>query len=175
MKTARFLDVAPVEGRKASVYGSVLRRRMKLTRNGEMAPTDHSIKRYGSSFQRIISETPCVYMWKTFRARRHWNISLQKDDEKATTIRCNSEKSHATPKPQPRARQSRPVIVEETQQTNQHCYKGLLDFSQRLKRIKSLTQWNTKTLEDKVVLKKMADHYVWYMCGKRCLFDNVSM
>ena len=101
--------------------------------------------------------------------------SLQKDDEKATTIRFNSEKSHATPKPQPRARQSRPVIVEETQQTNQHCYKGLLDFSQRLKRIKSLIQWKTKTLEDKVVLKKMADHYVWYMCGKRCLFDNVSM
>ena len=90
-------------------------------------------------------------------------------------IRCNSEKSHATPKPQPRARQSRPVIVEETQQTNQHCNKGLLDFSQRLKRIKSLTQWNTKTLEDKVVLKKMADPYVWYMCGKRCLFDNVFM
>ena len=70
---------------------------------------------------------------------------------------------------------SRPVIVEETQQTNQHCNKGLLDFSLRLKRIKSLTRWNTKALEDKVVLKKMADPYVWYMCGKRCLFDNVSM
>ena len=80
-----------------------------------------------------------------------------------------------TPKPQPRAGQSRPVVAEETQQTNQHCYKGLLDFSQRLTRVKSLTQWNTKTLEDKVVLKKMADPYVWYMCGKRCLFDNVSM
>ena len=73
-----------------------------------------------------------------------------------------------TPKPQPRAGQSRPVIVEETQ-------KGLPDFSQRLTRIKSLTQWNTKTLKDKVVLKKMADPYVWYMCDKRCLFDNVSM
>ena len=78
-------------------------------------------------------------------------------------------KSHTTPKPQPRARQSRHVIVEETQQTNQHCYKGLLDFSQRLTRIKSLTQWNTKTLEDKVGLKNMADPYVWYMCGKTCL------
>ena len=83
--------------------------------------------------------------------------------------------SHVTMKPQPRARQSRPVIVEEMQQTNQHCYKGLLDFSQRLTRIKSLNQWNTKTLEDKVVLKKMSDPYVWYMCGKTCLFDNVSM
>ena len=69
-------------------------------------------------------------------------------------------KSHETPKPKPRARQSCPVIIEETQQTNQHCYKGLLDFSQRLTRIKSLSQWNTKTLEDKVVLKKMVDPYV---------------
>ena len=54
-----------------------------------------------------------------------------------------------TEEPQPKARQSRPVIVEETQQPSQHCYKGLLDFTQRLTRIKSLTQWNTKTLEDK--------------------------
>ena len=69
-------------------------------------------------------------------------------------------KSHETPKPQPRARQSRPVIIEEMQQTNQHCYKSLLEFSQRLKRIKSLSQWNTKTLEDKVVLKKMVDPYL---------------
>ena len=82
-------------------------------------------------------------------------------------------KSHETPK-QPRARQSRPVIIEETQQTNQHCYKGLLDFSQRLTWIKSLSQWNTKILEDKVVLKKMADPYVWYLGGKTCLCDNVS-
>ena len=69
-------------------------------------------------------------------------------------------KSHETPKPQPRARQSRPVIIEEMQQTNQHCYKSLVEFSQRLKRIKSLSQWNTKTLEDKVVLKKMVDPYL---------------
>ena len=33
MKTARFLDVGPVEGRKASAYGNFLRRRTKLTRN----------------------------------------------------------------------------------------------------------------------------------------------
>ena len=84
-------------------------------------------------------------------------------------------KSHETPKPQPRARQSRPVIVEEMQQTNQHCYKGLLDFSYELPSIKSLSHWNTKTLEDKVLLKKMADPYVRYMYGKTYLFDNVSM
>lgn len=34
------------------------------------------------------------------------------------------KKSHETPKPRPRARPSRPVVIEEMQQqTNQHCYK----------------------------------------------------
>ena len=43
MKTARFLDVGPVEGRKASAYGNFLRRRMKLTRNGETNGSNRSL------------------------------------------------------------------------------------------------------------------------------------
>ena len=69
-------------------------------------------------------------------------------------------KSHETPKPSPRAPVNRTAITIESTQRPRSCYKTLNDFNQSLSNIKSLNDWNKKTLEDKVVLKKMVDPYV---------------
>ena len=66
-------------------------------------------------------------------------------------------KSHETPKPSPRAPVNRTAITNESTQRPRSCYKTLNDFNQSLSNIKSLNNWNKKTLEDKVVLKKMVD------------------
>ena len=69
-------------------------------------------------------------------------------------------KSYETPKPSPRAPVNRTAISDESTQRPRSCYTTLYVFNQRLSNIKALNNWNNKTLEDKVVLKKMVDPFV---------------
>lgn len=62
------------------------------------------------------------------------------------------KKSHDTPKPSPRQPLTRTINTEEKTKVPQSCYKTFNDFTRRLSNIKSLNQWNMRTLEDKVVL-----------------------
>ena len=68
------------------------------------------------------------------------------------------KKSHESIKPSPRT--ARSVVKDENECVNHACYKSFAELCQRIKNLKSVSNWNSKLLSDRIILKKMAERYL---------------
>lgn len=75
----------------------------------------------------------------------------------AIPTRNMPRKSHETPKPAPRPGRS---VVKDIQDSETACYSSFTEFTKRVNGLKTLHKWNTKTLNDRVIFKKMTDPFL---------------
>lgn len=68
------------------------------------------------------------------------------------------KRSHETTKPITRPERS--VVKDVEEPVNNSCYKTFEDFCQRVKSLKSLSEWSSKLLADRVVFKKIVEPYL---------------
>ena len=52
------------------------------------------------------------------------------------------------------------MVKDEDECVNHACYESFAELCQRIKNLKTVSNWNSKLLSDRIILKKMAERYL---------------